>query len=302
MIGNNALTCALLVAAVIISSAGSNSIYKLASTKGHGSSSLFCLLYQGLCACYYLIQVLLHKDAISAFTLLSGIGTGCAFSLAAWCYVRALQNGSYVISVVLFNYASFLAIVYSALFLGERISHLRILGIIVLMFLIYLLTAKTNVQQSHEKYAKRSHLKWAVYILLVLLLNSIVRFLLRYQGVMRPDEGGGMLAVYFTVAALLSLVFLLLERQRFAAPLRPEIKRFLPLAVAMAICIGIGTSGQIAIPQYGLSASVQYPVLCCGTIAFGVLAGRVLFHERPKKSVYGLILASILTIVFSCMF
>lgn len=285
---------------VIVGTAGSNVIYKLtgnAEKEGRFSNNQFYALYLGIGALTYSIPMLLYGEWPSATTLICGITAGIGLSLAALCYGKALQSGPYIVSAAMFNYSSFLVIVYSALFLHETISRLRIVGLVILMVLVYLLVSCT--QKQHEK--KKANFTWLIYILCTLLLNSIVRFILRYQSIQMLGEDNGMMFVYFCTASLTSLLFC--RKDRISWPIRKvNLCAALPLALLMALAVCVSTWGQMKLPQLGVDASIQYPIQCSGAIFAGLLAGRILFKEKLKKSLYWLLSLSVIVIFFIYQF
>lgn len=290
----------LIFVLIIGGTVGSNIVYKLASDRGEKanfSPNHFCTLYQAICACVYGGLLFATGQRPSALTILCGMVAGIGLALAAWCYVRALRSGPYTVSVVMFNYSSFLVIVYSAIFLQEKISGPRILGLGILMVLIYFIIARPGNESEEKSWNGR----WIVLILAVLILNSIVRFMLRYQGACTRNEDHAMMVVYFGTAAVMNLVFTAMDKTgpKISAG---AIKSALPLSVVMAVCIGLSTWGQVILPLLHVDASIQYPIQCSGSIIVSALVGRIFFAERLQKRVYILILLSILVVfaIYTC--
>lgn len=279
---------------VTIGTAGSNVIYKLAGSpekKERFSTNQFYFLYLGISACVYCVLMIIQEEWPSLTTLICGTVAGIGLSAAALCYGKALQCGPYTISAAMFNYSSFLVIVYSALILQEQISPLRIAGLVVLMGLVYLIVDCS--QKDNTRKQPNSH--WLIYILAVLLLNSVVRFILRYQSVQMLGEDNGMMFVYFCTASLTSLIFCRGEKASW--PIRiTDLRAALPLASLMALAVGVSTWAQMKLPQLGVDASIQYPIQCSGTIFSGALVGWLFFKEKLPKRLYLLLVLSVLVI------
>ena len=307
----------LIFVLIIGGTVGSNLVYKLAGDQGekaHFSPNHFCTLYQSICACTYGGLMLATGQRISALTMSCGMVAGVGLALAAWCYVRALKSGPYTVSVVMFNYSSFLVIVYSAIFLQEKVSGPRMLGLCILMILIYFIIARSGKGEEQSQAEEDSQLqekevsrwerkaaarswsgRWVTLILAVLILNSIVRFMLRYQGACTRNEDNAMMVVYFGTAAVINLIFTAMDKTGPKISAK-AIKGALPLSLVMAVCIGLSTWGQVILPFMNVEASIQYPIQCSGSIIVSALVGRLFFAERLEKRVYLLILLSILVV------
>lgn len=218
--------------------------------------------------------------ALTAKTWLFLILSGCATGASWLCYFRALQLGDVNKVVPIDKSSTVLTILLALIFLGEKITLLKCLAIVLIGFGTLLMIEKTSVTSD-----KASEKSWLVYAVLSAVFASLTSIL----GKIGIDGVESNLGTAIRTGVVLIMAWLIV-----AVKGKSQLVKTVPKGELGFICLsGLATGGSwlcyYKALQDGL-ASVVVPIdklSILVSIAFSYLV----FHERlTKKALVGLAL------------
>lgn len=233
---------------------------------------------------WIMVFVVGAQDGIAAvsgkiwlFLILSGFATG-----ASWlCYFHALQTGDVNKVVPIDKSSTILTIVLAFLFLGEEVSALKIVCVILIGAGTFLMIQKKETEKSAEQEKK----SWLLYACLSAVFASLTSIL----GKIGIEGLNSNLGTAIRTAVVLLMAWIMV----FAKGKQKEIGRIDRRELGFICLSGLATGGSwlcyYKALQDGL-ASVVVPIdklSILVTIAFSYLV----FHEKlTKKAAFGLVL------------
>lgn len=233
---------------------------------------------------WIMVFVVGAQDGIAAvsgktwlFLILSGFATG-----ASWlCYFHALQTGDVNKVVPIDKSSTILTIVLAFLFLGEEVSALKIVCVILIGAGTFLMIQKKET----EKSAGQEKKSWLLYACLSAVFASLTSIL----GKIGIEGLNSNLGTAIRTAVVLLMAWIMV----FAKGKQKEIGRIDRRELGFICLSGLATGGSwlcyYKALQDGL-ASVVVPIdklSILVTIAFSYLV----FHEKlTKKAAFGLVL------------
>ena len=233
---------------------------------------------------WIMVFVVGAQDGIAAvsgktwlFLILSGVATG-----ASWlCYFHGLQAGDVNKVVPIDKSSTILTIVLAFLFLGEEVSALKIVCVILIGAGTFLMIQKKETEKSAEQEKK----SWLLYACLSAVFASLTSIL----GKIGIEGLNSNLGTAIRTAVVLLMAWIMV----FAKGKQKEIGRIDRRELGFICLSGLATGGSwlcyYKALQDGL-ASVVVPIdklSILVTIAFSYLV----FHEKlTKKAAFGLVL------------
>lgn len=233
---------------------------------------------------WIMVFVVGAQDGIAAvsgktwlFLILSGVATG-----ASWlCYFHALQTGDVNKVVPIDKSSTILTIVLAFLFLGEEVSALKIVCVILIGAGTFLMIQKKETEKSVGQEKK----SWLLYACLSAVFASLTSIL----GKIGIEGLNSNLGTAIRTAVVLLMAWIMV----FAKGKQKEIGRIDRRELGFICLSGLATGGSwlcyYKALQDGL-ASVVVPIdklSILVTIAFSYLV----FHEKlTKKAAFGLVL------------
>ena len=201
-------------------------------------------------------------------------GCGIAYALEAFFYLEALACGPYTLSVVITNVSSFMPILYAGIFLGERVTPVQVLSILLILTAYVMLTVIRSKDVSSDR---RITLKWVIFAILSFSANGFISFFVRVNVVLTPETSiNSFYAFAYVCSALISLItFASTGGFKKKVPAKPLL---LPSAgVAGFLSVKLM---PIALLAGLLPSAIQYPLMNGSVILFNVLIGLVVFKEK----------------------
>ena len=241
-------------------------------------TSGFVALWTGCAGLLFgVVQLCTVGAFVRSETIVTGVFAGFFFVLAAHLYIKALEIGPFIWTVLLMNLSNFLPVLTSAVILKERASPLQMAGV-ALMLAVVGLAAWGRTSQNHSFSAK-----WLIVATFMTVTNGGIGSVMKVQRFLVPEgEATAYLSVMFLSCALFSLVAYLFTRDKKEVfPLR---RSFLP-AVGLIGSIGFATYLQMALTAR-VSAVVQYPVNTAGGIVFSAVAALFLYKEKMTVKLF----------------
>lgn len=212
-------------------------------------------LYQGLfclvAALAYLLSGLGQRP--DGGTVRIGMLFGMFFCMAVYCMAGCFACGPMSLTGILINMSMLLPILYSCLFLKEKISAVQVMGI-ALLAVTFILSA-----QSTKEGQRQISFRWIGLVSLGFLSNGMTAVLQKhYKSAGGLWDAQFMATAYFT-ASLLFLIFYVAAARKKGGGLLPAVNGYGNLA-GLSLVSGLGSFAGNGILMF-LSAKVAAPVL-----------------------------------------
>ncbi len=217
-----------------------------------------------------------RPEPLPAGMILPIIGWGLSFGLlfftATIADAAAMETGSMSLTAIINNMNLFVPLAWSCLFLGEKITVVRVMGVALIV-----LTLVLAVKRSKDG---GTSLKWLGLVMLAFLGNGI-NSVLQKQYVLFNGDGALMLYMsigYFTSALLMMSNSVSVSRRAGEIPLKKPLMVVIP-----AVLAGIGSFGGNAILGIlctQVDAAVLYPSLNGGMCVASCMMSFLLFKEK----------------------
>lgn len=227
---------------------------------------------------------LFFSKSIIVWGVFGGIGGAIAFLL----FVNALKIGHYGFSVSIVPASFLIPVIFSIIFWKEALEISRGIGIIFVLFGIFLIT---SLGSSLGEEQKRLWAKWVTFIGGAFFFNGIPQI---SQSVVARLQGSNYLSFLFInyiSGAILLLIFLTLRRQSFG--------RTVIWGIGGAVGSILGCYFTLRSLET-LSETIVFPISIGGPVTVGVILSRFLFGERINKRGYLGIISGIIGIVILC--
>ena len=242
------------------------------------SPALLCFFYFLIATIGYTVAVPISGQSFtpSLSTLLTALGAGISFAVAAYVYILSLKCGPFTISAVLLNFSNFAPILYCMLFPGDMIGLVTLCGIILMAISVYVLTSR-NKSDGEAQINK----KWIITITLTFITNSIISYMIRLQEHFAKknavDESVIFYVYLFGSAAIISLIIFAVTG---GFKVKQNACRLLVPSVGLALTISANVFPQTILYQRAVPVSVQSPIINGGAILLAALFGRIFFKDK----------------------
>lgn len=242
-----------------------------------------------------LILLLLFGFQIpSLFTLFLSLLFGTCIALSVFASQSALCYGPMTVSIMITSSGPMIInAVFGAIFWQEKLSIIKIIGIIGMVIMMYLIMGVNSD-------GKKSSSKFFIFAFTATLFSTSLGFIQKTeQRSEYKSEIGMFLILSFLTSALILFIIMLIRKSNTQKVRFNNIfnKKTLPLLLLS----GLGYSALHTLNLYlsgRLQSVVFFPVANGGPMILTVIAAIVLFHERPtKKQITGVIIG-IVSIIF----
>ena len=228
---------------------------------------------------------------VSTFTWLTAIGFGIVTTTTTIFHLMALSTGPLSLTTVIMSFSMVINALSGAVFWNEKLSFLKIVGII-LMFLCFVLTVKTNSSDSLVS------VKWSVFAVLCSISNAAIGLLQKtHQSSEYKSELMPFLVISFIASAIISFVAcFVVSKYKHKISSNTETKAHFNMKLVTVLVVVLLVSGVcIALNNVlclhlsgAMDSAVFFPVNNGASLILSILAGVVLFRERlPLRSWIG---------------
>jgi len=251
---------------------------KVSAGKQHFAPS-FMAFWTGTLGLILAVAALLvtGRFSPSPVTLTAGMIGGLCFASAGIMAIYIMATGPFIWSVLIMNLSNFLPVLFALIFLGESVSIIQIVGI--LMILSILAVMNIGIKDESKPFTKQ----WMILAAILMIINGAILCAQKAQSTfLHGEEALEMLSVMFmsaSVCAGIYSIFALKGKEK------PKYKTFLPPAFGLIISLGIGNLLAITLMNR-VSAAIQFPVTVgCGIIISSIIS-IVLYKEKPTRRLY----------------
>lgn len=234
---------------------------------------------------------ILNPDAT---TIICGIIGGFLFVAALVAMQASIRINGAILTSAFSKMGLIVPLLISVLFLGEKFRILQIPGIILVFAAFWLISTD---KESFQKQKGRSLPSQVILLLIVLLFygggDSMAKIFDHFG---QASDSQLYFLILFLVAAILTLVLLLVEYKRTGAKLK--LKEFLT-----GILVGIPnyfSSFLLLLALKGLPSLIVYPCYSAGALLLITVIGAIFFREKPgRKAWIGLVYILLALIVLN---
>lgn len=240
--------------------------------------------------CIIIFAILTYFEKASLFSL--GIGLLYGFMTAISCNYKmlALGEGSLHITTLIVTASMIIPTMSGFIFFGEAFSLIKLIGIIFLLFFVYL---SLNKDKTTEKINSR----WLIYCAICFISTGMIGILQKiHQGSVYKTETGAFLLSGFICSLIYSFA------------MSKKYKRTLNLSTAncvFAAIIGLCTFANhyLNLKLSGIvPAQLFFPLVNAGPMILTIIISVVIFKEKITKMQMIGIVGSILSLACICLF
>ena len=197
-----------------------------------------------------------------------------SFSAGVVFMFYAFQSGSFAITSLIFSYSVVIPAGYGILFLNEKITVFKILGIILFMGSSLLVS---GVQTERKDGYGKINAKWLIFVLIGFLANG---FTAVFQKKQQYDFAGKYDSIgMFTALALSGIILIIIALLSDKKELRGAFTKGLPSAAVCGLCVGITNYLAIAV-LLKIAASIFFPVSSVGMIVLSMALSLLIYKEK----------------------
>ena len=254
--------------------------------KSMAELELFNACFAGVAMIGAMVSALTSGSMAIPFTgLLISLFWGTFFSLCVFFNLAALEEGPLSLTWLIVNFSLIMPLIYSFGFLGEPVTLLRVVGIVLLVICMLLFT---NPKVTGEKKISG---KWLFYTLASMFCNGGLSLVAKIYA-MKTDNvyASPFLAYSYMFAAIVSLLISLILRSRMDKESRYQPKAFFsPVMLLLILLIGganFGLNLVVVILATLMDGAIVYPVIQGGGPIISSIASRLFLGEKipPKKA------------------
>lgn len=254
------------------------------------------LFFNALLSCVWIIIMLLLNQGIviSAASWQWGAVYGTVTAAFLLCKMQAMATGP--VSITSFTGCSslLLSTAFGVFFFSETVSFIQIIGVILLIFSLFLTLSVQKQTSSNEKMSKL----WYIWCLLFFVFSGAtgIIFKLHQSSPMRDEVNQMMLAasVVSAVLFLISSIFIQFKTDKTL----PKLKTPAPLFVILCGIVSCGYN-RLNISLSGMLPSIVFfPIFNGSVILFATLAATLIFRETiTKRQLIGILTGTLALIM-----
>ena len=203
-----------------------------------------------------------------------------AYASATVFAVVAIKYGSLAITSLVISYSLLIPCFYGIFFLGESISWLLIVGVILLAISLFL----TNHEKSNDLSEKKSFsLKWVIFCVLAFVGNGMCSTVQKAAGV-NGFSSSDLNMIMIIALAMVAVVLFVISA---CTSERKEWKACFKAGTVPALASGImngAVNYMVLVLNTRLAASVMFPIISGGGLVLVFLYSTVIDKERFRVS------------------
>lgn len=216
------------------------------------------------------------------------IGFGICYSASFLCFMYAIKEGSLALTSLALSYSLVIPTLFGILFLGEDLTALSVIGIMLLLISLYLI--------NYEKGEKKITVKWIIYTLITALGNGGCMVFMKLQQTNQNFQyRNEFMVTGLLIVIVTSFIFTIIHnRDKIRLCIKPVI--ILPVACGLANALGNYCSLKLS----PLPVSFVSPICSAGGILGTAAISLLIYKERfNAKQVSGIILGTLSVIALS---
>lgn len=250
--------------------------------------SLYCLI---AAICFFVYGKFILPDLSD---LIYGISFGILFASAVFFIAKALEIGSMSLSGIIVNMSLILPIIYSVIFMSEKMTLLQFIGL-VLILVSLILSGITKEEKTNSGF------KWLVLILIAFFSNGSTAIIQKSYCLKYNDKNTmTFMAVAYLTSAVIFFFINVISKDK--TPLSKSSKSVGSLLSVSALA-GIGSclgNGILSVLSSKVDAAILYPCVNGGLGISVAIISFLVFKEKPNtKKIIAIILGTIAIVILN---
>lgn len=244
---------------------GQSAFTKIASTKEKTTGSMYINTLKVGASLIFFLLISFYKIQFHLPTVLFASVYGFALFFSTLFGYMALKYGSMALTSLIVSYSVIVPCIFSIIFLGETLSFVRILGIVLLLISMYLLK-----QQAENV---RVNKQWFVYVAITFFCNGICSVMQKLHQTVYPSSYCNEFMVYSIVVTF--ILFLT------TAICKKEEKNtgVMKYAVLAGILMGVGNYLTLVLSSK-VDATVLFPIVSVFSMICNVIVSKLYFNDK----------------------
>ena len=236
----------------------------------------------------------------SIFTVLLGALFGAVVTFQGLFMLKAIQVGPISLTTVIVSFSTVITALSGAIFWGEKIKALQIVGIVLMLASFYFSINKEEKQ-------KKASLKWLLFCILALIGSGGIGLMQKiHQNTEYKGEVNAFLITAFAVGSVLSLALLLISKTRSNEPafLKSANGKISWLVIVLIMLTGILTAVNHKLNLYlsgVMDSAVFFPLINGGNLVLVTLSALIFFRERLSVKQWISVAIGITSVLCLCL-
>lgn len=279
------ITALLIILSII--GACSQSVFKKAFALKHDAPFIFSVISVISTALFFTVST--GGNFIFTWDYVPySIGFGACYASSFLCFMYAIKYGSLALTSLALSYSLVIPTLFGILFLGEDLTALSVVGIILLLISLYLI--------NYEKDEKKITVKWIIYTLVTALGNGGCMVFMKLQQINQNFQyRNEFMVTGLLIVIITSFIFAIINnRDKIKLCIKPVI--LLPVACGFANALGNYCSLKLS----PLPVSFVSPICSAGGILGTAAISLFIYKEKFNfKQVFGIVLGTLSVIALS---
>ncbi len=252
-----------------------NTIIKLGNSRCRNNASL--ILYNCLLCAVAAIIAFAFSDknyTLSIYTYAAAIIFGILFCITSYLYMKTIQNGQLSLSALIVTFSLIIPLMYSFVFLNERLSYTKAFGIALL---IACMLVSSNLSAGDRK----ASAKWFLLAFMTLLSNGFLSTVSKAHQVITVGAFvGQFVALGYSFAALCSFLLFCYVSRHEKADVRYFFNPVMLLLVFVTSISSFGANYIVTDLAATMDGSVIYPAVQGGALVIVTLCSVLFLNEK----------------------
>ncbi len=235
-------------------------------------------------ACAFAMFAVQGGAHIPSSDLIWAVVFGISFATTVYTNLLALNYGPLSLTTLIVNFSLVLPIIYSSLFLDEKLKAVRVVGILIIIGCMFLYTSP-KVSGAEKSNNGKQTLKWMALCLVSFVTNGMLSIISKqYTMLSKGAYAESYLAYCYLFASLTSLLIFTLVNLKNKKEERTQPKSFFsPSMTACILLAGIANfvlNFIVVLLAPRMDAAIVYPVVQGGGPIVVTLGSRLFFKEK----------------------
>lgn len=284
--------------AIVLFSVTQNATTKLFNR--HGANASFFNAIKAISSLALFGAMAVYGFTLHLPTVLFGLLYGACLCISMYAGYRALCLGPMALTSMLVSFSVVIPLLWGIVFGNERLSSLRIVGLLLLFCAIILINGNILFPHRHTEGNGESPAKmrtdglWLLFVAVTFLCNGVCSILQKQHQTLYPEAYTDEFMFFAMLLCTLIFSAVSLSRNRLSESKKIKGKW---LGVLSGVANGLANFFTLALAGFE-NASVLFPVISAGTLLGTVLCGKFLFRERLKLHHYFALICGMLSVIF----
>ena len=244
---------------------GQSVFTKIVSTEGKSNGSMHINTLKVGASLVFFLLISFYKLQFHMPTVLFASIYGFALFFSTLFGYMALMHGSMALTSLIVSYSVIIPCVFGVIFLGEEVSFIHILGILLLLISMYLLKQQAeNVRMSKQ---------WFIYVVITFLCNGICSVIQKLHQTEYPSSYCNEFMIHSLFVTFI-LFFIISKYKKEGKCI--GVMRY---AILAGILMGVGNYLTLVLSAK-VNATVLFPIISVSSMLCNVIVSKLYFKDK----------------------